>query len=350
MRLRAAAAWASAVAVIAGLGAGGAVAATQWRATDVARLEGWEIARGDAWSPSGAYLAVVSRSQLALWDAGKPDAAPRVVLEARVDEVRWSPDGSWLCCRVRVSNAVRGGAVRLQFVEAASGATEYRIPNAAIGPWTWADDGFVYFWQGQTGERRRLDPPRAWLDAAAAGAAPAMTPEARPQLVQRASTERGRRTRAVLFVTGAAGQEPVETPVDSIVSPGGVRVWCRVRDPRTGAWSFVCTFLDRKGGGETYRVDVAGRKQERLFDGRALGDVTGSPDGHYVLAATCNRPRDGSAPECEVVAAAVGAAPAAAAPIDALRGAARVQHSPATDLTAAGTGAPTAVRVLRLER
>jgi hypothetical protein len=260
------------------------------RVVDVARFDEWNVLEGDPWSPSGSRLAVESRDRLGIWDAARPAEPPRPILEAEVDEVRWSPDGTWLCCRVRVANATQGRAVRLQFVPAAGGEPEYRIPNAAIGPWFWADDGFVYFWDGQTGERRRVEPPRAWRNQQ-----PALPPHAEPQIVIAESGRRRRHPRALLFTPAGAGMEPVETALDSLVAPGGVQPWCRFRDPASGAPRWIVTFLGR-GDAHTRVVDAAGRPGTFLGGTTAPTDVSVSATGAWGLQTHCSLPREGVLP------------------------------------------------------
>jgi hypothetical protein len=308
----------------------------------VARAGGWDLPQGDPWSPSGSRLALVAHERLAIWDASRPDDAPRPVLDARVVEVRWSPDGSWLCCRVRVANATRGGAVRLQFVAADGGVPEYRIPNAAIGPWVWADDGFVYFWSGQTGERRRVEPPRAWRERAVAA-----PDEPRPQIVQAASGSRSRKPRTLLFTPGAAGREPRETPLDSLVAPAGAQPWCGFLDPGSGAPRWIVTFHGRGGEARTCVVDALGRRRECLThtDSRPFDDVSVSADGRWVLGTSCTRPRDGTVPRCDT--RLLSTAGEWSQPLPGIDGT-RAQFDRSSALVAVAVREPRGVRIVRL--
>jgi hypothetical protein len=313
-------------------------AAPQVRITEVAHWRGFDLVRGDAWSPVGSRLAVEAGDRLAVWDAARPADPPQIVLDARVDDVRWSPDGTWLCCRVRVANATRGGAVRLQFVAATGGATEYRIPNAAIGPWMWADDGAVYFWNGQTGARVRVDPPRAWRDAVAA------TPQAiEPQIVLVPQPGRGRRPRPVLFTPGAAASE---TALDSLLAATSVQPWCRFRDPTRAAPAWLVTAWARGGVPATFVVDASGRRGATLDREHAFEEMTVTADGRWALAVGCTRPRDGSAPVCTTTL--FGTDGESSRSLDDLRGA-RIQCDRTSKLVAVGELGSRGVRIVRLE-
>jgi hypothetical protein len=266
------------------------------RVVDVARFDEWTLLQGDPWSPSGSQLAVEWRDRLGIWDAAHPADPPRPILEAAVDEVRWSPDGTWLCCRVRVANATPGRAVRLQFVPVAGGEPEYRIPNAAIGPWFWADDGFVYFWDGQTGERRRVEPPRAWRNQK-----PALPEHVEPQIVLARGGPRRGQQRALLFTPASPGTEPAETGLDSLVAAGGVQPWCRFRDRSSGAPRWVVT-LHGRGDARTCVIDAAGRPGTVLDGTTAPTHVSVSATGAWGLQTHCTAPRESAPPATETVA------------------------------------------------
>jgi hypothetical protein len=232
---------------------------------EVARLPDWDLPRedlglpSDAWAPSGSRLVLKRHDGIAIWDATRPNEPPMPILEAVVHEVRWSPDGTWLCCRVRIMNATRGGSVRLQFVSASGGEPEYRIPNAAIGQWLWADDGFVYFWDGESGKRRRVEPPRAWRDGT-----PALPRTVEPQLVPLPRGTGSRRQRVLSFTAGKSGEEPIEALVDSLLDPPGVWLRCRFHDAKSRAPRWVATLGLGKIDQRLVVVDAAGRQQSAL--------------------------------------------------------------------------------------
>lgn len=249
--------------------------------TEAARIEDRHLPQGQPWSPAGKQLAVAGSRSLALWDAAQVEAPPRVILDAEVLEVRWSPDGTWLCCRVRVMNGTRGGAVRFQFVPAAGGDAEYRIPNAGIGNWTWADDGKLYYWDAQTGVRKELATPSRWL--ATQPQLPAMP---RPELIFGVSTDRRHpRARPLLFQPGAA---PTESLVDSLFKRRAVRPWSRVQQPASTDLGWIVTVQDG-GPGETMVVNARGGRLCALQpEGEpALQFVSASTDGKVVAGERC---------------------------------------------------------------
>lgn len=249
--------------------------------TETARIDDRHLPQGQPWSPDGRQLAVAGSTNLALWDAAQPAAPPRVILDAEVLEVRWSPDGTWLCCRVRVMNGTRGGAVRFQFVPAAGGDAEYRIPNAGIGNWTWADDGKLYYWDAQTGVRKELAAPRRWL-----ATQPQLPAVPRPELVFGVSTDRRHpRARPLRFQPGAA---PVESLVDSLFQLRAVRPWCRVQLPGSTGWNWIVTAQDG-GPGETIVVNERGGRLLALQpEGEPpLQFVSASTDGRVVAGERC---------------------------------------------------------------
>ncbi len=227
-------------------------AAPRVRVTPVAELPGFRLPQGDPWAPNRARLAVVDHAGLAIWTAAQPKAAAKRVLDALVDEVHWSPDGTWLCCRVRVMNGTKGGAVRLQFVPADGGSAEYRIPNAPIGMYVWADDGYVYLWHAQTGARLRVPPPRVWLDGK-----PRLPARPLPELVMVTGGSKMRRLRPTLFTPATAAIAAREQLVDSLFALQSVQPWCRYLDAGSKQARWVVTLTEAKHS-VTCSVDSAG--------------------------------------------------------------------------------------------
>lgn len=260
---------------------GEVLAARQPRFATAAEIPGRWLPAGAPWSPDGLLLAVVDATGLALWDATHPTAAPRVILDAAVLEVRWSPDGTWLCCRVRVMNATRGGAIRFQFVPAAGGEAEYRVPNAGIGNWTWADDGKVYYWNAQTGVRQAITPPHRWLEAQ-----PPWPARRRPELVIAASGDRRRpRPRPLRFDPGTS---PTESLLDSLFAHEAVHVWSRIQANPEDAPRWIVTARDAQHD-ETILVNQNGGRIRSL---QAPGDpplleISASADGGLVAGERC---------------------------------------------------------------
>jgi len=250
--------------------------------TPVAELPGFRLPQGDPWAPDQARLAVVDQEGLAIWSAVQPTAKSKPVLDALVDEVHWSPDGTWLCCRVRVMNATKGGAVRLQFVPATGGAAEYRIVNVPIGSYVWADDGFVYLWHGQTGARLRVPPPRAWLDSKQSLPAHPL-----PELVMVAGGTKMRRQRPTLFMPATATRPTQEQLIDSLFTMQSVQPWCRFLDPRSKQLRWVVT-LGKAKQSVTCSVDSTGCKRAGLGGSGAASSqaalwATVSPDAQWVI-------------------------------------------------------------------
>jgi hypothetical protein len=248
----------------------------------IADLPEFRLPQGDPWAPNRARLAVVDRNGLAIWSAAQPAAPAKPVLRGVIDEVHWSPDGTWLCCRVRVMNATKGGAVRLQFVPADGGEPEYRIPNAPIGCYVWADDGFVYLWHGQTGARLRVPPPRTWLDGK-----PSLPARPLMELVLVTGGGRYRRLRPTLFMPATASRPAQEQLVDSLFAMQSAQPLCRFFDVRSKSPRWVVALGVAKQS-ETCSVDSMGCKRVRLGasvagSSQAALWATVSPDAQWVI-------------------------------------------------------------------
>jgi hypothetical protein len=242
----------------------------------LARLETLRVPEGEPWAPDRPVLALVKREGLFLFDAERPSESPRRILETQVIDVRWSPDGSYLACRVRVPTAARGGAVRLQLVPAAGGTAAYRIPPARIGACIWAEDGWIYYWDVKSGGRGRLEPPRDWR-----ASAPPLPP-ARPHLVL-VPVPGQRQNRVVRFSTGSRTLE-VEVPA---LAPRRTRsVW--IGESFTappGATRFLVRIQDLRAGVTTAIVDSTGARRAVIGEQAGLPSFVGTSvasDGRWI--------------------------------------------------------------------
>jgi hypothetical protein len=271
--------------------AAAAAALPRARYFPLARLEGFRMPDGDPWAPDRSALLLVRRDGLFVFEATRPTEQPQRILEAQILSVCWSPDGSWVGCRVRVPTVVRSGDVRLQFVSAAGGPVETRTPRARVGPFLWAEDGAIYFWDAKRGTRSRIEPPRSWSQRQP------RLPEARPPyLVLLPDRQQGGRERAVLFTPAASGRPAVEVSVPGLVPPAARNL--KVADVFPAAAPDGARFLvhlqPANEGLRTFTLDSRGDRLARLGQVDSLPAFVGtsvSADGRYVAG---YRPRQGA--------------------------------------------------------
>ena len=266
-------------------------AAPRARYFPLARLEGFRMPEGDPWAPDRSALLLVRRDGLYLFEATKPTDQPRRILEAQILGVCWSPDGAWVGCRVRVPTVVRSGDVRLQFVAAAGGPADTRAPRARVGPFLWAEDGAIYYWEARRGTRARLEPPSSWKQRQ-----PLLAETRLPHLVLVTEAGHGRRERAVIFTAPSAEHPASEVRVPGLAPPAVRNL--KVADSFPAAEPDSARFLVHmqlaNEGARTFSLNARGEQLARLGHVEGLPAFVGtsvSSDGRYVAG---YRPRQGA--------------------------------------------------------
>lgn len=121
----------------------------------------------DPWSPNGRFLALHRLGGpldgLHVFDVTRPAEPPRRVLAQIAPYYTWSPDGGWLLCRVRSDAQWRKGLSSLVAIPVDSGEAVTLVANGDVGlPFLWATNGKIYYWYGDTDQRRELEPPAGW--------------------------------------------------------------------------------------------------------------------------------------------------------------------------------------------
>jgi hypothetical protein len=250
------------------------------RYVPLAAFEGYRLPEGEPWSPVASQLLIMQRDKLCIVDASDSTLAPRTLLESQVLDVHWAPDGTAVLCRVRVPTAMRGGSIRLQFVDAAGGPVESRPPRARIAATLWAEDGAVYFWGAKNGARIRMQAPLSWRSRHP------VLPESPAAHLLQIPTPRSRRLRVVCF---EAGKPAVEKIVEALMAPQASHVTLLDEFPMTASSDsarFLVQLQPPGGSLRTYVVNAGGERLARLGDASGLPSFVGtsvSSDGRYVI-------------------------------------------------------------------
>jgi hypothetical protein len=267
-----------------------AVQAPRARYYPLARLEGFRMPEGDPWAPDRSALLLVRRDGLYVFEATKPTDPPRRILQAQILGVCWSPDGTWVGCRVRVPTVVRASDVHMKFVSAAGGPADTRTPRARIGPFLWAEDGGLYFWDARHGTRARMEPPSSWKQRQP------RLPETRPaHLLVVPEAGHGHREHAILFTASFADRAATEEIVSSLAAPGVKQLKVAAAFPAATPDSarFLVHMTVGNSGARTYVVNARGERLTRLGEVEDLPAFVGtsvSADGKFVAG---YRPRQG---------------------------------------------------------
>lgn len=117
----------------------------------------------DAWSPVGRRLAYQSWNgsgwDLQVYDAEQPSNPPLLLHSGDASRiVSWSPDGRWLLCVMQ--DDILSGLYSLVAFPVTVGAPPHVLVASRKISWaTWGANGKIYYWDRETGERLRLDPP-----------------------------------------------------------------------------------------------------------------------------------------------------------------------------------------------
>jgi hypothetical protein len=226
---------------------------------------------GNPWSPVHQRLAFVGADGgLYTYDVDGP-ASPRLVSTLGSRHIAWSPDGEWLLCRYASPEDTRQGHARLIAVGVNDLESATLAEGADIGPFTWASNGTIYYWEPLSDRRRSLPPPAQWANSNPESAA-------RPFLV---ALGRERLRLHLFTVDGSEEQAPV----------GGL-----LQDPRVRAVipedvfptldRHLVSIWDDERGVYTSVVDSNGDSVADLGDHSGLNGFSGtsvSPDGTCVI-------------------------------------------------------------------
>ncbi len=127
---------------------------------EIAVLEG-SLPNREPWSPTEPLLAFNGKDGLYTFDASKTEP-PQKISESTVLKIEWSPDGKWLLFIPEVISMSTTKSLDAVSIE---GGEIVRILEPIphdMGHFVWATDGYIYFWNSDSGARGRLDPPDAW--------------------------------------------------------------------------------------------------------------------------------------------------------------------------------------------
>ncbi len=222
----------------------------------------------EAWSPTGAALAVLGPDGLYVLFPDRPAAGPTLALRSPVQSFAWSPDGEWLLCRTQTDVERQMGLYSLTAVPAAdSTAAVTMIQKADIGPFVWTSSGQIYYWEAHRGMRAVLDPPLAW-QAAHSTLGP---PRAFLAWVRDSTGRRSvmHRVRAELAEDSTLS-EPSPDSISLITRP------TRFPDGQR----FLVTIFPRGQSPYSAIIDLAGRLVRHL----EVSATSVSPDGRFILA------------------------------------------------------------------
>ena len=119
----------------------------------------------DPWSPDGDLMALQGNDGLYVYDASQPQMTPRRIFTRHCEYFTWAPDGDWILCRVPFADNPLSDYSDIVAVPLSGDGTRTLISKADVGPFMWASDGHVYYWDSYTGSKHVVAAPEEWHNA-----------------------------------------------------------------------------------------------------------------------------------------------------------------------------------------
>ncbi len=132
------------------------------RFLQTAVLPGFSLPMTNAWSPTAPLLCLYGSRGFYVYDLRSAEPSPTLVVEGLATDHEWSPDGTWLLCRVKEPADMLRGTASL-IATSPSGDQATLLAHADIGRFVWTSDGSITCWSRLSGSQQTLPPPAAWL-------------------------------------------------------------------------------------------------------------------------------------------------------------------------------------------